>query len=266
MADGNYNRGAPGPRPDRVQHALNDFRFRLIGSQRLEGGTRPPSLGFNIVKDGLSLNAYTNVQGDEDNGRISATLPLQDVMLLVTLLERADKLQPGEHRELKLAATEFDRNTNGPSQPRLKMTLRIGRNDRGVIYLAVASWKNTRPVITIDMVPSNLLKLFDSQGNQAPADKVSELYSVAWAKSLNQLVPLMLGMHFVPTPPKNPGGQQGGGGGGQSGGQGNRGYGNQNSGGGGYNNNQNNGGSQNRGYQQPPADDSHGGYDDSLPM
>lgn len=270
MADGNYNRGAPGPRPDRVQHALNDFRFRLIGQQRLENGTKPPTLGFNIVKDGLSLNAYTNVQGDEDNGRISATLPLQDVMFLVVMLERADKLQPGEHRELALAATEFDRNANGPSQPRLKMTLKVGRNDRGVIYLSVASWKRTRPVIVLDLVPSNLTRLIDGQGSPAPADKVSELYSVAWAKSLNALVPLMMGMHYVPTAPKNNGGGQGGGGygGGNQGGYSNQsnnggGYGGQNNqSGGGYNSNHG-GGNSNQGYQAPA---SSGGYDDSLPM
>lgn len=264
MADGNYNRGAGGAPKDRVQHALNDFRFRLIGSRRLEGGIKPPTLGFNIVKDGLALNAYTNVQGDEDNGRITATITLPDVMLLVTLLERADKLQPGEHRDLQFSATEYDRAANTQSQPRLKMTLRVGRNDRGVIYLSIASWKRTRPVVVIEMLPSHLTKLIDSQGNPAPADKVSELMSVSWATALCQLVPLIMATHYVPTPPKNPpGGGQGGYGGG---GGGNRQQGNQ---GGGYGNRDS---GQDRGPApaaagyQAPAGDYASGYDDNLPM
>jgi hypothetical protein len=264
MADGNYNRGgAGGPPKDRVNHALNDFRFRLVGQQKLEGAAKPPSLGFNVMKDGLALNAYTNVQGDEDNGRISITLPLPDVMLLVTMLERADRLAPGQSNDLALAATEFDRQANGPSQPRLKMTLKIGRNDRGVIFISIASWKRTRPVITLDLVPSNLVRLIDSQGNPAPADKVSELYSVSWAKALSSLVPLIMNDHYVPPKPRDPpagGGNQGGGynqGGGQ---QQNRGQ---------QGSNYSGGGNQGGGYgggQQAQAPVQGGGYDDGLPM
>lgn len=269
MADGNYNGGAGGAPKERAQHALNDFRFRLIGQRRLEGGTKPPTLGFNIVKDGLALNAYTNVQGDEENGRISATLPLQELMLFVTMLERCDKLQPGGHSDLDISATEFDRQANGPSAPRLKMKLRLGRNDRGVVYLEISSWKRTRPIITIEMLPSNLVRLIDGQGNPAPADKVSELVALGWAKSLCQLVPLVMNQHYVAPPPRpnsggggyqnrQSGGNRGGNGGGYGGG-GNGGNGNGGNGGGGY-------GGGNSQQRTPPATDYSAGYDDNLPM
>lgn len=259
MSDYGNNRNTGGPqqqanRPAPIKHALNDFRFRLMGRERLEGAPKPPTLGFNIVKDGVALNAYTNVQGDDDNGRISGELPLQELFLFIDMLRGAARLAPGTHEEMAIAANEFNRQSN-KREVRPRLSLKVGKNDAGVVYLAVASWKRSRPVVMIEMLPSNLIRLVDGQGNPAPADKVSERYASAWAQSLATLVPVVLNSHYIPPKDLPPRDGQAAGGGGYGGGQG--GGGNSYGGGG------NNYGGQRPaggGYQQQAPAGNQGGY------
>lgn len=276
MADGQFNRGGATQRP---KHALNDFRFRLVAQQRLEGGNRPPTIGFDVSHEGVRVIGYTNVQDDKDRGVIRATISLQDAMFLITLLERAERIEPGAHDDIPIAESVYDRASNS-RKPKMVATLRIGKNDHGVIYLGLSSWERTRPVIQIDMLPSNFIKLIDRNGNPAPLDRLSALYAVGWAKALSQTIPTVYSLEY---PRMNAEyeerraqkQQQRGGQGGQGGG----GYGGGNYGGGGYNAaapapapapassyNQNS-------YASPapaPAADAHptggyGGYSDDLP-
>lgn len=268
MSDGNnFGGGAP---KERVQHTLNDFRYRIVGQTRMEGATKPPSLGFNLVKDGIALNAYTNLPGDEDNGRISATLSLPDSMMLVIMLERAEKLAPGSHEELAIAQNEFDRASNS-RKPKHSATLKIGRNDRGVIYLGVSSWKRTRPVVTIELLPSNLLKLIGRDGQPAPADRVSELMAASWARSLSFVINMVGNDHYKPLEMKNNGGGgQGGGQRGQWGGNGGGGGGQRQGGGNNWGGNSGGGQQGGGGGQGGWGGNNSGGGDnafgDDLPM
>ncbi len=258
MSEG-YNNAGGAPKKERPKFALNDFRFRLTGQTRLEGGERPPVLGFDIDQEGISLNAYTNVQGDDDNGRINATLSLQDSLLIVIMLEKAEQLSPGAHEDLAIANRRWDRQANRMGEPKLAMTVRVGRNDRGVIYIQISSWKRTRPVITIDMLPSNLVRLLDERGQPAAADKVSEKYALAWALALSKLLPQTAHDHYTPPKPRAaPEGGYGGNRGGQGGGGGNYGGGQRapSGGQGGYPDQQ-------RAPQAAPAN--RGGYDRPAP-
>lgn len=222
MADGNYRNNAP--RPERARHSLNDFRFRLTG-ERLEGATKPCQLGFDIDRDGIRFTGFTNVQGDKDNGMIRASLSLTDAAFVATLLEQAPRLAPGTHREVVIAGNVFDRQKNTRSM-RQQATLHIGRKDDGVIYIAYASWERTRPVVKIDMLPSNFIRLVDpATGQPAPADKVSELMAIAWAKSMVEMFPMVMNQEYARVNEKflsqqaaGGGQRQGGGGGGYNGG------------------------------------------------
>jgi hypothetical protein len=252
MADGNYQRNNNGPKQERAKHSLNDFRFRLTG-QRLEGAAKPCQLGFDIDRDGLKLTAFTNVEGDKDNGMIRATIPLADAMSLMVLLERAPRLQAGKHEELAIAGNVFDRQSNSRKM-RHQANLKIGRHDNGVIYLSVASWDRARPPVVIDMLPSNFVRLVDPDGNPAPADKVSELWAVQWAKWLSQLFPLVLNSEYARLNADYLA-RSAGGGGGQGGNRGGQGGGNYNRGGnqgGGY-------GGGNAGGGAAPAASNYGG-------
>lgn len=286
MSDGQAYRG---PQRERAKHILNDFRFRLVSQNRLEGGTRPPNIGFDVTIDGLKIVGNTNVQGDKDNGLIRATVPLGDAMLLITLLERAERYQPGTGEDVVIAENVFDRSTN-TRKPKHVATLRVGKNDRGVVYLQFSSWERTRPVIAIDMLPSNFVKLIDSQGNPAPMDRLSGMYAASWATSLAQMLPLTFHAEYPRLKHEDDEKRaqrqaqrgQGGGQGGYGGGQ--RGYGNQQGGNAGYGGGNSGGGygggqQSNYGNASAPAPQNapvpqnaaanaggFGGYDDDLPM
>ena len=226
MADGNnFNRNNNPPK-ERAKHSLNDFRFRLVG-QRLDGATKPCNLGFDIGRDGIEFTANTNVEGDKDYGRIRFSVSLQDAFFIMTVLERAPRLQAGKHETIAIAGAVWDRQSNS-RKVRMQANMKIGRNDAGVIYIAVSSWETSRPTVMIEMLPSNLVKLVDPEGNPAPADKVSELMAVAWAKSLSEMLPMVLNQEYARVNADflakqsqgRPGGQQGGGGGQQQSGGG----------------------------------------------
>jgi len=194
MADGNYQQRNNAPKKERAQHSLNDFRFRLTG-KRLEGATKPCQIGFDIDRDGLKVTAITNVDGDKDYGKIHAVIPLADSMVLMTMLERAPRLPPGKHEELAIAGGMYD-HASGSRKVKHMANIRIGRRDTGVIYITVSSWESTRPVVSVDMLPSNFVKLIDMEGNPAPADKVSELWAVQWSKWLSALFPVVLNAQY----------------------------------------------------------------------
>lgn len=248
MSDGNNrnNFGGQGNYPEPIKHALNDFAFRVMGTRPLEGGTRPPSLGFDVRRDGILFRAYTNVTGDKDKGEIKAYLHYQYAMMVPILLERAVSFAPGKSQDLIIANENWDRQAN-KRVPRHALTLRFGRNDRGVVYLGIESWENTRPKIYLDMVPSSLIKMAEA-GHPVAVDQVSELMALAWARSFMTLLPAVYAQQYVPPKPKKDGGNSGGGnnGGGYGGGGNNNqgggyggssnggGYGGNSGGGGGY--------------------------------
>lgn len=195
-------------RPAPVRHALNDFANRLVGTTRLEGAPRPPSIGFDIARGGISITANTNVQGDDDYGRIKAILPLAEVTRLFILLERASRMDPGSHEELVIAQNEYVPETH-KREMRHRMTIRVGRDDAGVVYFEVASWKRTRPVVRLQMLPSTLFRRNSSKTPQIPLDKLSEETALAWARSMASLVPVAYGMQYIPPKERPVGGYQG---------------------------------------------------------
>lgn len=171
----------------RKKIALNDFLFRVIG-QRLQGSPNPCAIGFDMGKHGVRFNAFTNVPDDDDSGVIRAELALQDSFLVVTMLEEATRLAPGTSNELAVAASIYDPKTRARTL-RPQATIRIGRDDTGVIYIRMASWKSTRPIVVIPLIPSNMARLGDGRGNLAAPDKVSEMVAMSWAKALSGMLP-----------------------------------------------------------------------------
>jgi len=238
-------------------YALSDFKFRIVGKDRLEGGARPPTLAFRVRRSGIAIVGYTNVQGDEQDGQIEALLDLNTAMYLPQMLERAVRMQPGTHEGLAIAAETYDREAKKWREPRPSATFRIGRDDDGVIYLSLASWKRSRPVIKIALIPTELTKFLDGSDQPLPPSVASERTALNWAKSLSAMLPLGYTVNYVPPAPRGQSGGNGGGG---------RSYG----GGGQRNQGGNGGGYQERsgGGQSSGGGSSYGGdnYGDDLPM
>lgn len=214
MADGQSRNFTP---RDTVPYALTDYKYRIVSQERLEGGTRPPTIGFRIRRDGVAIVGYTNVQGDEFDGKIEAMLDPADAMYLPQMLERAVRLQAGTHEGLAIAARRYDQENRKWSDPRPSATFRVGRDDDGVIYLSMASWKRTRPIIKIALIPSELLRHLDGSDQPLTPSQASERTALTWASSLRAMLPLALTMNYVPPKPR--GESQGGNRGGYNGGQ-----------------------------------------------
>lgn len=252
MADGSYQK-TQFNKPDRPRYALNDFKMTLQGV-RAEGGLKPQGIRFEIDSEGVRIIASTGIDGDEDYGQIKATVSLQDAFMVMGLLEMAPRrFHPGKHEDVAIAGGMYNRQTN-KREVKHQMTLRVGRTDAGVIYLQVASWKTSRPKVTVEMLPSNFARLIDQDGSPAAGDKVSELVAVQYAKMMSSMMPLALTTEYsrvmgesdARKAAKAAGGGQGGGGGG------------------GYNN-----GGGNRQAPAPSPAPSGGGFDfggDDLPM
>jgi hypothetical protein len=251
MADGSYQKTQY--KTERPRYALNDFKMTLQGV-RAEGGLKPQGIRFEIDSEGVRIIASTGIDGDEDYGQIKATVSLNDAFLVMGLLESAPRrFHPGKHEDVVVAANAYNRQSN-KREVKHQLTMRVGRSDAGVIYLQIASWKSSRPKVTVEFLPSNFLRLIDQEGNQAPGDKVSELVVVQYAKMMSTMLPLALTTEYARIQGEKDarkaaapgGGGQGGGGGGNYGG-GNRGG----------------------GQSQPAAPAGGGGFDfggDDLPM
>lgn len=202
--------------------ALNARTTRLIGTKRLDGAPRPPEMSFNIVAKGIAFTVFTNVKDDEDYGKIGAVLNFQDAMMLPILLEQSVRMAPGTFQTLSIAVDKYDANTRQwSSKP--AMQIKIGRDDQGVIYLDVASWKRTRPVPHFELLPSNSIRLTRENGDMIPNDKLSELGALRLARVLSTLIPISYVMDFVP-PKERPAQGNGGNYGGNDGGSGNHSY------------------------------------------
>jgi hypothetical protein len=188
MADGSYSKNN-NFKSERPRYALNDFRMTLQG-KRAEGGLKPQGVRFEIDADGVRIIASTGIDGDEDYGQIRVNMSLMDASLVMSLLEAAPRrFHPGKYEEVAVATSQFNRNSN-KRENKHQATVRIGRNDAGVLYIQIASWKTSRPKVLVEFLPSNFIRLVDQEGNQAPADKVSELMVVSYAKMMCEMLPL----------------------------------------------------------------------------
>jgi hypothetical protein len=267
MADGNNQRNN-NQRQERPKFALNDFRFRVTG-ERLQNASRPCAIGFDIDRDGIQFTAHTQVEGDDDYGRIRASVSLQEAFAVTVLLEKALRMQPGKSMPVALAGNVWNRNAN-KREVKHQATLFIGRDDQGVIFIRMKSWKDTRPTVTCQLLPSNFFKLIDEESGQpAPADKVSEIMALSWAKALTQMLPIAFNSEYARVnaaylEKSRQGGQGGGQGGGYRGGNG----GNNNRGGGQGGGYQGGNSGQSGGYQggSGGGDNGYSFGDDDLPM
>jgi hypothetical protein len=219
MADGSYQKNS-NFKTERPRYALNDFKMTLQG-KRAEGGMKPQGVRFEIDADGVRIIGSTGIDGDDDYGQIRGNVELKDAFLLMGVLESAPRrFHPGKYEEMAVAAMQYNKSSN-KREAKHQVTIRIGRNDAGVIYIQMASWKSSRPKVTVEFVPSNLIRLVDQEGNQAPADKVSELMVVSYAKMMCEMLPLAMTTEYARVQGERDARKAQGGGGNRGGGGGN---------------------------------------------
>jgi len=268
----NFQGSNPNAKPP---NALNEYSLRLNG-EKIGQSKRDPSLMFNVKRDGKSgpwmvnVECRTGVENDKDFGKIAFLIDMPTAFSILGLVQKY--AQPGEQdfTKIEILNRRFMRNQNQMSkEPMLDGAIVVGRNGSGQVYIGIKSWDNDRPNCKFILRPvvdfRRAVKLYHKDGTPWEDGPLSQLFAVAWAKSIGEMLTQLYVDEFVPAPPREQNGGQGGGGGynrgGGQGGGGNN-YGGGNRGGGG--NNYGGGGGNAGGQQSSGGED--GGWGDDIPM
>lgn len=231
----------------RKPNALAEYKLRLIGKP-VGGAGRAPTLSMVVVKNQPHIVVRTNVENDKNYGKIEAKL---DTLTFFALIEEIERIAAGPNGTRTAISNMGHPFTNGQRSKEAKLDTRItvGKTGEGVVWIAVTSWEQGRPVIQFSFTPSQYHNWANADGTPLTEAEVSTRYAKAFTHSMSQLVPFILYSEHVEPEQRN----QGGGGGGQ--------------GGGGNWNNNNSGGGNNQGRNDNEyGSGGGGGLDDSLPL
>lgn len=220
MSDGNNFQGNGTPRD---RHAIGDVRLHLTAEPQA-GGTKSPRLSIYYHKNKVSIEVRTNVPSDMDGqerGIIRAEIDPHVFFMFLSALRGAADGAPGERPErIRIKRPDFQKRNNG--EPVLECTLVFGKDQEGVVYISVLSWKKDRPAIRFPFAIDKFIELVKADGSPwSKADASVEL-ARGYCKLWEQLIPQYMFNRYKQEEfkPRNGGG--GGGGGGYNGGGYNR--------------------------------------------
>lgn len=235
---------------------LAEFRYRLLGAP-LDGASRRPTLSFKILRNGLVLEARTNIPEDKDYGRITLTFGPQDFFAFLTLLDGAIDAAVDTSETIAYADNPWTKQGRSPEKKLVGKVI-VGKDKEGVVYIAIQSWDRSRPQVTFPVLPSGNYQFLGGPDNTAwDRPRISKLYAKSWRESLAQLMPMAYFDEYNPPPPRD--NSNGGGG-----------YNRNNNGGGGGNYNQ--GGQQGGGNYSKSGNNTSSsgstdyGNDDAFPL
>lgn len=251
---GDQPQGQPRPRT-----LLDHFGMKLT-TKPINGSTRRPSLAIRIVKNMPIISVFTNVEGDKDNGKIEVKLDQATFFAVIGAIRKM-AASPGEDR-IVVEKRDFKFMGGGKrsEEPMLEAKLAIGKDNTGVVYIAVASWDNSRPNVRFPFLPGGHSTFHNLAGEKLSEAELSVLMAGGYADAMSKVVAQLLVSNYVDEPPKQRPGGQGGGGNYNRGGQG----GNYNRGGGYNNNGGGGGGNYNRGGGADWNNRSGGGNDSGF--
>lgn len=253
MADNNFQR------PPRKKNALDHRKLNL--SARNDQG-KMASLIWGLYSNNPRLTVYTNVEGDRDNGRMSANLDTRTFYSLLILLKRAIEFKAtAEVPDFKVKVNNqrpnFKPGGGRPDGNVDESELWVGKDKEGVIFLAVTAYN--RPKIKFPFIPSEYHQFFHGSGEQFSKSEASALSAEAYLELLKPMVAMLQVTEWKdPDEGKE---RRGGNGGGNNGGGYQRG-----NGGGGYGNRGNGGGGNHGGGGSNGGDSDGFDSDDAIPF
>lgn len=231
---GNWNGGGKPnfPKTPFVETLLDDRKLRL-SAPPISGSKQRPQLSVAVVGGNPRINVYTNLDGDKENGRISAKMDLFAWGQLLEMIEHVcanpdtSRLQMANKRPME----QNEQSPGGKREPVHESTTVVGRDKDGKIYIAVLSADNDRPKVIFHFGAQyyHTIVYRDAPQNFVEDRFVSEIAAKAWVKSMRAAVMQILTDKAAEKGAAKAAKKESeGGGGGNSGGRG--GY-----GGGGYN-------------------------------
>lgn len=223
MADGNQNMNRA------RATALQEYRLRLTTTP-VNGAPRAPTLGLNVRKNNPQIVVRTNVPNDPDYGKIAADLDTTTFFVVAELIKRVADGPNNKKEVVKSLARRF---VNGKrSDPMPDTFIHVGKDESGLVWIAVQSWNKDRPLVRFPFAPPELQMLMHEDGNPWTPQELSVVYAHAWSKVMTEIAPHVIISEYTEPPPRD--NNSGGGGGGN--------WNNNRGGGGGGNWNNNSGG------------------------
>ena len=256
---------------------LNSAKLKLAGKIP-EGGRSRAMLAVSTYNGNPSITVFTNNPDDKtDNGMIRAPMDLMGFDLLcVAITELLAKDEPNTI-DLECSTHAKDSNGERAREATLAATVRIGREQDGMLSIAVLSVDKSRPRERFYFAPpaDRYIRL-NVKTSEKPAVLFNHMTAQAWVNIMRAIViPKCAAEYVAPEKPQNTGGRGGYGGGGNRGGYGggNRGggyggggnRGGYGGGGGGYGGG-NRGGGENRQQAQAEKPAAKDEMDDDIPF
>lgn len=226
---------------------LKDFQLRMYTEtdQRCVEG-RKPSLVLGSIANNPRFTVFTGIEADQHNnkGMIPGKIDAPVLYMFCELVGQAAQAQPGWRRGIKNFGQSRD-NNGRRGEKMHESTLTVGKDDNGVVYIALLSQDRSRPNLQFFLDPHRRFQLMDEQGQPMSRNRTSALMAIVMKHVMGITVAKHLNANYTPPDPstwQNGGGNNYGNRGGNGGGyQNNRG----NGGGGNWNNNRGNGGGNN---------------------
>lgn len=220
----------------RKPNALSEYKLRLT-AKPVAPGSRAPNFGIVVVKNQPHLVVRTNVENDKNYGKIEAKL---DTPTYFALIEALSQIIDGPNGARKVISNMGHPFANGQrsKEPKLDTKVLVGKSAEGVVWIAVTSWEQSRPVIQFSFAPTQYHQWAHGDGTPLTEAEASVLYAKSYIRNMSALVPLILFDEYVEPEPR--------------GGQGNW--------------QQNNSNSSTQSQQQSHSGGGGGDFDDGLPM
>ena len=173
--------------------AFNEYKLRIMGPMQ-EGATRAPTLGVSVIKNNPRIDVYTNIQGDRDNGRISA--PMDAVNFFALLVKLEDIIGGEPDVQVKIPCK-----TGAPGQQRLISTVVTGKDNQGRVFISVVA--QDRPKIKFTFLPSDWHGLVHKDGTPYGEAEMSVVFARAWLRLMTQLVPNVMDTYYTEPEPRD---------------------------------------------------------------
>ncbi len=190
---GNWNGGGKPnfPKTPFVETLLDDRKLRL-SAPPISGSKQRPQLSVAVVGGNPRINVYTNLDGDKENGRISAKMDMFAWGQLLEMIEHvvanpdASRLQMANKRPME----QNEQSHGGKREPIQESTTVVGRDKDGKIYIAVLAADNDRPKIIFHFGAQyyHTIVYRDAPQNFVEDRFVSEIAAKAWVKSMRAAV------------------------------------------------------------------------------
>ncbi len=193
MADFNNQERKPLPKT-----AFDEMKLRLEAPLQ-EGQRRPPALKVSVIRNNPRIDVFTNIDGDRDNGRLSAPM---DGLTFFALIVKVEEIAAGEPDVQVKIANKVGR----PGEQRIVSHTIVGKDKEGRCFISVVA--QDRPKIKFTFLPSDWHELSHRDGTPYADAELSCVYAKAWAKLMAELAPNVMDHHFE----ERVYGQQGGGG------------------------------------------------------